>query len=713
VNSAVRQQHFPELELGLYRLHSDSYQVELRFTDSDPDNQAEIAPQRLPAALDLQQLLTLQHDPGHYGATLAEQLFSDEQIRLAWAQVKTAVESREQPLRLRLLIGPGTPELHSVRWELLRDPQTGATLATSQKILFSRFMLSQDWRPLRLRPKTELSALVAISAPHNLANYQLAAVDLPAQLAMVREQLASIDLHIIGRDQPLTLDNLLAGLRTGPDILYLVCHGALTRQGVPILYLQDESAAVKVIKGDDLALRITELTQPPRLAVLASCDSAAVHAASPDTADVESSAQLSHTALAPRLAEAGVPAVLAMQGQISMATVAKAMPIFFSELLKDGQIDRALAVARGTVREQNDSWMPALFLRLKRGRIWYVPGFTGGGEDFKKWKSLCSHVRQGSFIPILGTDVGEHVFGPQQEIAEQLSQLHGFPLAAHDRSDLTKVAQYLSVDQSRQYAREAVVEQLHQRLRARYPQLAGGSDKSFSLPKLLDALVERQPQDDPLRILAALPAALYVNASADPLLLKTLKAAGREPVPLLCDWRPTADNHPREPVYDAEPDRQHPVVYHVFGVLGKPNSLVLTEDDFFDYLIATAEYKLIPTAVRGALTRSSLLFLGFHLDDWTFRVLFRLIMSLGGNRQLREYAHVGVQVDPEDHSLADIERARSYLEEYFGAGGDAPPISIYWGSVADFLSELRDQLAAHADDDAVVSVAEDEDEWIS
>ena len=59
-----------------------------------------------------------------------------------------------------------------------------------------------------------------------------------------------------------------------------------------------------------------------------------------------------------------------MQGKISMETVKTAMPVFFSELLKDGQIDRAMAVARGRVRERTDSWMPALFLRLKGGRIW-------------------------------------------------------------------------------------------------------------------------------------------------------------------------------------------------------------------------------------------------------------------------------------------------------------------------------------------------------
>ena len=36
---------------------------------------------------------------------------------------------------------------------------------------------------------------------------------------------------------------------------------------------------------------------------------------------------------------------------------------------------------------------------------------------------------------------------------------------------------------------------------------------------------------------------------------------------------------------------------------------------------------------------SALLFLGFQLTDWSFRVLFRLIMSQGGRRRLDEYTH--------------------------------------------------------------------------
>ncbi len=693
---------YAELEIDLQRVQTDAYPVELRFTDPEATREADRDEGEKPRArgmapLDSRELLEFHHDPAAYGNILARQLFHDPEVRTLYLRAKTVAEARGHCLRLRLRIDPGATELHALRWELLRDPETLAALATSEKTPFSRFMTSSDWRPVKLRPKADLRALVAVAAPSNLEKYRLPDIDREGEIARARLALAGIEVDVLGREEPLTPERLVERLRAGVDILYLVCHGALIRRAAR-LYLQNDAGEVAVADGNQLAQRIAELPQTPLLVVLASCESAAA-----DKPGAEA-------ALAPRLAEAGVPAILAMQGKISMATIEKAMPAFFNELLKDGQIDRALAVARGLVRDRDDAWMPALFLRLKRGRIWYVPGFHGE-EDFSKWRSITSTVRQGRFIPILGPDVAEHVFGPVRDLADRLGKLHGFPLAAHERTDLAKVTQFLSIDESPMYARDEVIKLLHQQLLKHRPDLAGNGARS--LPKLLDAVVAGQDDGDPFNVLAALPGSIYVTASGDPLLLKSLKAAGREPTPLLCDWRPSLDNHPREPPYDGDPTPEAPIVYHVFGVLGKPSSLVLTEDDVFDYLLATAEYKLIPNAVRGALTRSSLLFLGFRLDDWTFRALFRLIMTLGGSDQLRDFAHVGVQIDPEEHSLTDVERACKYIESYFGTAVGAPPISIYWGGAADFLAELRRQLEADAGNEIPAVVEEDEDDWLS
>ena len=69
---------------------------------------------------------------------------------------------------MKLFVDRSAPELHRLRWELLTDPETEQPLATSERILFSRFGSSSDWRPVRLRAKTELRALVAVSNPSNL-----------------------------------------------------------------------------------------------------------------------------------------------------------------------------------------------------------------------------------------------------------------------------------------------------------------------------------------------------------------------------------------------------------------------------------------------------------------------------------------------------------------------------------------------------------------
>jgi hypothetical protein len=687
---------YAELEIGMHAMQAEAiegavpYQVELRFTN--PNSQAERAPKRGECRIHFENLLTCQSDPQSYGQTLAGWVFANETIRREYGQIKAAVEAEGLFLRVRLMIGPTAPRLHFLHWETLTDPDTKAPLATSERILFSRFITSQDWRGIRLRPEAKLRAIIAVAAPSNLDEYKLADVNLAGEIARAREGLAGIDAKVDGAGEPLTLKRLVDSLREGTDILYLVCHGTLNKNHEPFLFLQDEAGRVARVAGSELALRISELTQPPRLAVLASCESAGTGNAPSAGGEL----MASQAALAPRLAEAGIPAILAMQGKITMETVKQSMPVFFRELLRDGQIDRAMAVARGAVVGRRDSWMPALFLRLKSGRIWYEPGFAGEGSDFSKWKSICRRVREGKFIPILGPDFGEDLYGGMNELSTQLATQHMFPMATAERSDLAKVTQFLSIDQDRSYAQDAVQKQLLRQVgeRSGIP----GDNSRRTLPAMLDLVVEKRREDtnDPYRILAELPASIYINASPETMLFKSVKAAGKNPEALYCLWRPTETNHPKEPQPTRDPSPQTPVIYHVFGVFGVKDSLVLTEDDFLDYLIATSTYKLMPKVVRGSLMESSLLFLGFRLDDWTFRVLFRLIMTLEGSAELRQYSHVGVQVNPDEHSLTDVERARKYLESYFtrnrSAGRSEPSIDIYWGSAADFLTDLRTRL---------------------
>ncbi len=677
---------FAELEIGLHRREVGSYALELRFSQPESDAEVRLGQgQSLQTKLDLNALQELMYDPEAYGRRLTQDLFLDPGVQNAFSQALANAQSLNLPLRVRLMIGASSPELHNLRWETLRNFQDGAPLTTDENLLFSRYLSSLDWRPVKLRPMGALRALTVIASPSDLAEYNLAPVDVGAELARVENGLGAIPMEPLatssdGADHA-TLNRIIQALRgTEFDVLYLVCHGAMIKDE-PWLWLEDEQGKVDRVSGEDLVLRLKELPQRPRLAMLASCQSAGK-----GEGDALS-------ALGPRLAEAGIPAVIAMQGNISMQTVAEFMPVFFTELQRDGQIDRAMAVARGAVRDRPDYWMPALFMRLKSGRIWYVPGFGGDKDGFEKWPALLRSIKRGQCTPILGPGLFEPMLGSMRDIAQRWSESYHYPMAPHERESLPQVAQYLAINQYAQAPYDELEEYLENYIQERYQSDLPGDLQQGRAPldQLVSVVGERfrdKREYDPYKILAHLPLPIYITTNPGDLMGDALREAGKEPKVILCPWNEYIEQ--RESLFDCEadyfPTPEEPLVYHLFGRLDEPDSLVITEDDYFDYLIGVTSNKdLIPSAVRRVLADSALLFLGFQMDEWNFRVLFRSILSQQGGGRRDRYAHIAAQIEPEEGRILEPARARRYLEKYFAKGAD---VSLFWGSAEDFLKEL-------------------------
>jgi hypothetical protein len=676
---------YADLEISLHRRDAGAYAVDLRF--SQPDSEADIRlGQGNPASanIEINELQTLSFDPGAYGQKLTQNFFSDPKLQSAFAQTRASAQSLDVPLRLRLLIGPSAPELHSLHWETLCDPQDNTPLCTDENVLFSRYLSSLDWRPVRLRPQGTLRALIMIANPDNLGDYNLAPVDVTGELERSQQGLGEIPTKAIpdpDGSQRASLDNLIVELRSNEyDILYLVCHGALVKDE-PWLWLEDEQGKVARAAGSELATRLKELPQRPRLIILASCESAGQGAGE------------ALAALGPRLAEAGVPAVLAMQGKISMQTVAEFMPIFFEELQRDGQIDRALAAARGSVRHRPDFWMPVLFMRLKSGRIWYVPGFGGERKGFEKWPALLRSIKRGQCTPILGPGLYESVIGSQREIARRWAETYHYPMAPHERESLPQVAQYLAINQYARAPYDELEEYLESEIQNLFrevlpDELQQGRIELDELVQAVGTMLRENNANEPHKILAQLPLPIYITTNMDNMLPEALKEAGKDPQVVICPWNEYVEQI--ESVYEREPDYfptpERPLVYYLYGRLNEQDSLVITEDDYFDFLIGfTSNKDLIPSAVRRALADTALLFLGYQMDDWNFRVLFRSILSQQGGGRRDRYAHIAAQIEPEEGRILEPERARRYLENYFAKGAD---ISLYWGSAEDFLKEL-------------------------
>jgi hypothetical protein len=623
-----------------------------------------------------------------------------------FVQARNDALALEVPLRLRLMVGPSAPELHGLRWETLRDPESRELLVTSDWILFSRYLSSFDFRRVRLRPQGSLRALAVVANPSDVMTYRqgeqpLHPVDVAWELAAARKALDPIPVDAVpGRA---SLKNLSASLSSREyDVLYLVCHGAFVG-GQPQLWLERDDGTPKdgtahVVAGHELVTRLNELRAPPRLVILVSCQSAG-------RGNGDALA-----ALGPRLAESGIPAVLAMQGNVTMETAGAFMRAFFEKLSADGVIDRAVAAARGQFRDKQDSWMPALFMRLATGRIWYVPGFTGAGAGDDLWITLGTSISLGRCTPILGPGLLEPYLGSSRDLARRLAEKHRFPLAPHDREDLPQVAQYLAITLGEDILQAEVVHQMRAELLGRYGEnladgLAGGSAVQQLAQLIASAGKLRRQQDpaEPHRVLAGLRFPIYLTTNPDTLLADALREAGRPPRVEPCHWRedgqwPAALGAADR---DYEPTWQTPLVSQLFGRIDAEDSdpaadsgpLVLTEDDYFDYLIGvTRNSELIPPVVTSALASTALLFLGFRLDDWDFRVLFRSIMRQEGRHRRRRYVHVAVQIDPEEGRIVEPKRARRFLERYF----EGANIQIYWGNVEDFTHALRERLPATA-----------------
>ncbi len=677
-----------DLEFGLvWDVAQNSFDVSLRFTNTD--NVDRVVHPRASLEIDVEALEQLVNDEPRYGAALTDMVFRSEDIRAFYTNAIAA--ANVVPTHFRFHID-GPARFHGLRWESLRDPtQQGRPIATSRNLLFSRYLSSPDWRPIPTVPRREPQALIVIANPSDLDQYApggrgLAPVQVEVELSRAQKALASYRPVVLARSGQPSLANLVSRLNDGFDVLYVVAHGALT-DDVPLLFLEKADGTADPVDARRLVERIHDLEQRPSVVFLSSCESAGA-GGEPCSADEGALA-----ALGPRLASAGVAAVIAMQGNVTMRTASDFAPAFFEAFLEDGVVDRAMAVARDSVRDRPDWWVPVLFSRLRSGRTYYEAQFLEHAAE--TWDDLALMIKTGKFTPVVGQGLADGLLGSRQEIARRWVRRWQMPIARHGQGDLAQVAQYLRVGRSPARVSAYLQDYLRTELSER-GENAQGDDPFRDLPGGLleagrpeDVIVEvgrrqreRDP-GDPYRVVAALPVKVLVTTGWTDLLQEALRARGKQPTTACFQWTDRVD-WDDDPL-SAPPTTDQPLVYHLYGRLENPDSLVLTEDDYFEWLTAWIDKKLvIPGVVRSALTRNSLMFLGYRLDEWDFRVVFQSIKSFEGGLRNRFHNHIGVQLKPENQ-LIEPEAAQKYFESYF----DEDRVSIFWANTRTFLDELR------------------------
>ncbi len=318
-----------------------------------------------------------------------------------------------------------------------------------------------------------------------------------------------------------------------------------------------------------------------------------------------------------------------------------------------------------------------------------------GSEGRRLIKSLSTQIDQNRLTPILGVALTDSLVGSRRNMARSLAKEFEFPLAEHLQDDLPQVAQFVRVTAGSLTLRERLRAFLDNQLRgALSPDAAeAGLDLDELFNVVWDARDRTVP--DPHEMLANLGCTIYVTAHPSEVLEHALTAAGRQPVTEVCRWKldVTDEDWPPSP-FDTNdgmpfrPSAEQPLVFHVFGLLKWPDTLVVTEDDYFKFLIGVTSQRdtKIPPVVRSALADSALLVLGFRLDDWDFRTLWQALVSQEGNRRLKNYKHIAAQVDPSG-TVVSSSATRHYLSETFGRDS-TPSLDMFWGSVDDFTAAL-------------------------
>ena len=151
-----------------------------------------------------------------------------------------------------------------------------------------------------------------------------------------------------------------------------------------------------------------------------------------------------------------------------------------------------------------------------------------------------------------------------------------------------------------------------------------------------------------------------------------------------------------ESAWDLSPTEEEPVVIYLHGFYEKPETMVLTQDDYLKSheTISTGRYTQTMVSIyswlikkgwiKEELMNSSLLFFGYNQTDWDFRAIFEGLVTNIISYSDHDNVNISVQSVPEG---AQEQIAKEYLDNFFMTYN----IQVYWGSCIDFAKDLSDK----------------------
>lgn len=256
---------------------------------------------------------------------------------------------------VRLSILSNSQELQSLPWEYMQDPtQAAGPWLIRSVVRIIPTVGSKPREPLKMSDlKRKLKILFAFADPVDQDPVSWPAVkDAVERAFAARIPVNDYDLKVIDANPKDLAEALQA---SDYDIFHFSGHGMVDEKGVGQLLLMDRTGN-KSIPYSAEKLSMTLRNRGIRLVILSACSTASGNFS--DKFDV--------TAMA--LIGSGVPAVVANQFPVPDSTVATFIKPLYDELLKSGDIDRAVNEARFLLASD-----PALTQGTSASLEWGIP----------------------------------------------------------------------------------------------------------------------------------------------------------------------------------------------------------------------------------------------------------------------------------------------------------------------------------------------------
>ena len=266
-----------------------------------------------------------------------------------------------QGLRLKLRILP--PELAKLPWEFLYDPREAEYVCLSRDTPVVRYLeLPQPVQPLLVQPPLRILGMIV--SPHDLAPLDVAHEKQRVETAvgdLQKQRL--IDLKWL---EGQTWRDLQRAMRGGPwHIFHFIGHGGFDRSADEgVIALADENGSAHRLLATELG-RLLSDHRSLRLVLLNSCEGARG-----SEYDVFSST-------AAILVRRGMPAVVAMQYEITDRAAVEFARSFYEALVEGLPVDAAVTEARKAISlavNNTVEWgTPVLYMRAPQGAIFQLP----------------------------------------------------------------------------------------------------------------------------------------------------------------------------------------------------------------------------------------------------------------------------------------------------------------------------------------------------